>query len=621
MDTICLILLLASSVYTLKSDKTTQHIHKSKNETEKGEQEEDDFDDDDYIDPDTLKYETVEKGTPNTTDYRLYFKSQHGFISPYHDIPLYSNFREKFFNMVVEIPKGTNAKMSMSLGEALNPIKHEMKNGKLRSVHLEHVVPHHGYIWNHGAFPNTWENPKVNDTDTGYKGDGKPMDVVEIGDRVAKRGEIIPVKALGAMAFIDNGTIDYKIIAIDVKDPNAAKMHDIWDVDEYYPRRMNATAEWFKHHYTLEGKPNKTLAFGGEWRHREFAKDVIEQSMFRWIELTINKVKNPGIILTNTIAGDDVIHGKISFKQAEELSEQVSPPPEEIKRKVFITDSLEPVDRYNLTIQTVEKGTPKTAEHRIFYKSQHGFISPLHDIPLYFNYDDRIYNMIVEIPKGTNAKMAISLEESFNPIKQNVKEGKLQFVHLPNVLPHHGYIWNYGSFPNTWENPNDTDPHTNHYGDGYPLDVVDLGDRVAKRGEVIHVKVLGALGVVVNGKIDWKIIAINVKDPKAVKFNDIGDVQTHYPAYMKATVEWFEHSSGQPRNTMAYNGEVKDKEFAYYVITMSMLKWILLSAGKMENPGNRISLLNTISGNVGYISFKKAAEIVNKGIEPPVSTH
>jgi inorganic pyrophosphatase len=41
--------------------------------------------------------------------------------------------------------------------------------------------------------------------------------------------------------------------------------------------------------------------------------------------------------------------------------------------------------------------------------------------------------------------MEISKEEPFNPIKQDIKRGKLRFVR--NCFPHHGYIWNYGAFP------------------------------------------------------------------------------------------------------------------------------------------------------------------------------
>ena len=32
-----------------------------------------------------------------------------------------------------------------------------------------------------------------------------------------------------------------------------------------------------------------------------------------------------------------------------------------------------------------------------------------------------------------------------NPIKQDIKKGKLRFVN--NCFPYHGYIWNYGALP------------------------------------------------------------------------------------------------------------------------------------------------------------------------------
>ena len=72
-------------------------------------------------------------------------------------------------------------------------------------------------------------------------------------------------------------------------------------------------------------------------------------------------------------------------------------------------------------------------------------MSPFHDIPLFADQNNGIFNMIVEVPRWTNAKMEISKEEPFNPIKQDVKKGRLRYVR--NCFPHHGYIWNYGAFP------------------------------------------------------------------------------------------------------------------------------------------------------------------------------
>lgn len=69
----------------------------------------------------------------------------------------------------------------------------------------------------------------------------------------------------------------------------------------------------------------------------------------------------------------------------------------------------------------------------------------MHDIPLYADESNKVFHMVVEIPRWTNAKMEICLKETLNPIKQDVKKGNLRFV--ANCFPHHGYIWNYGAIP------------------------------------------------------------------------------------------------------------------------------------------------------------------------------
>lgn len=39
----------------------------------------------------------------------------------------------------------------------------------------------------------------------------------------------------------------------------------------------------------------------------------------------------------------------------------------------------------------------------------------------------------------------MSTAGKLNYIKQDVKKGNLRYV--GNIFPHHGYIWNYGAFP------------------------------------------------------------------------------------------------------------------------------------------------------------------------------
>ncbi|SPP74065.1 inorganic pyrophosphatase [Drosophila guanche] len=230
---------------------------------------------------DMSKYETVEKGAKNSPSYSLYFKNKCGnVISPMHDIPLYANEEKTIYNMVVEVPRWTNAKMEISLKTPMNPIKQDIKKGKLRFV--ANCFPHKGYIWNYGALPQTWENPDHIEPSTGCKGDNDPIDVIEIGYRVAKRGDVMQVKVLGTIALIDEGETDWKIIAIDVNDPLASKVNDISDVDQYFPGLLRATVEWFKIYKIPDGKPENQFAFNGDAKNAEFATSIIAETHKFW---------------------------------------------------------------------------------------------------------------------------------------------------------------------------------------------------------------------------------------------------------------------------------------------------------------------------------------------------
>lgn len=72
--------------------------------------------------------------------------------------------------------------------------------------------------------PQTWEDPSHIHPDTQAKGDNDPIDVCEIGESVGYTGQVKQVKVLGAMALLDEGETDWKIIAVDIKDPLADKL-------------------------------------------------------------------------------------------------------------------------------------------------------------------------------------------------------------------------------------------------------------------------------------------------------------------------------------------------------------------------------------------------------------
>ena len=65
-----------------------------------------------------------------------------------------------------------------------------------------------------------------------------------------------------------------------------------------------------------------------------------------------------------------------------------------------------------------------------------------------------------------------------------------------------------GSFQQTWEDPTKKCKITNCFGDSDPLDVIELSSKSYSIGEVIPIKILGAISVIDNNEADWKIIGI-----------------------------------------------------------------------------------------------------------------
>lgn len=267
-------------------------------------------------------YRTRKIGQPFTLEHRVYIEDSHGnVVSPFHDIPLYANEQQTVLNMIVEIPRWTNAKMEISKEEPMNPIKQDIKKGKLRYV--RNCFPHHGYLWNYGAFPQTWEDPNAIHPETKAKGDNDPLDVCEIGELVATRGEIKQVKVLGVMALLDEEETDWKIIVIDINDPLAPRLNDVEDVERHLPGLLRATNEWFRIYKIPDGKPENQFAFSGECKNKKYATDVIRECAEAWERLIIGKVSPGGISLANTTVNHSAAKeapGSRKIKPNEELS-------------------------------------------------------------------------------------------------------------------------------------------------------------------------------------------------------------------------------------------------------------------------------------------------------------
>ncbi|CAD7964860.1 unnamed protein product [Amoebophrya sp. A120] len=166
---------------------------------------------------------TIEKGTPGTPDYRVFFAtsskgccsqlpaevaaapSSTTYISPWHDIPLrpilaqrvtedsaYNSSKEDentpdlFFHFVCEVPMFTTAKFETSKTEDFNPIKQDTrKKSDGPDVHLRHYqYESEGekgmFVGDYGFFPQTFSSREERDSVTDVPGDDDPLDVLVI---------------------------------------------------------------------------------------------------------------------------------------------------------------------------------------------------------------------------------------------------------------------------------------------------------------------------------------------------------------------------------------------------------------------------------------------------------
>lgn len=49
---------------------------------------------------------------------------------------------------------------------------------------------------------------------------------------------------LGVLAMIDDGELDWKVIALNSEDPLAPKLNDITDVEKHCPGVISGTEDW-----------------------------------------------------------------------------------------------------------------------------------------------------------------------------------------------------------------------------------------------------------------------------------------------------------------------------------------------------------------------------------------
>ncbi|TKR73057.1 hypothetical protein L596_020413 [Steinernema carpocapsae] len=227
----------------------------------------------------------VEVGTLHTETYRCYLKDDDGNpLSLWHDVTLHAEKptpeSPQLYNMIVEVPRYSNARLEISHFEPMNPIVHaHADDGSLD--YARNVFPFQGYPFNYGSFPQTFTDPNQKG-DQPAPGDGDLVDAIEISQRRRKTGDIVKVKVLGAMAFIVNNRLDWKVVCVDAEDPISSKIKEVHQLEFVMPGIIRAIHEFFTLYNLPKGGGFTPVAFKGAYRKVDIAEQILGVSHSLW---------------------------------------------------------------------------------------------------------------------------------------------------------------------------------------------------------------------------------------------------------------------------------------------------------------------------------------------------
>ena len=185
--------------------------------------------------------------------------------------------------------------------------------------------------------------------------------------------------------------------------------------------------------------------------------------------------------------------------------------------------------------------------------------------------------------------MEVATDEKHNPVKQDVKKDKKtgeKYLRHYMLDP----CFNYGMMPRTWENNTHKDRETDAFGDNDPLDIVEMStSKIYSMGEIHTVKVLGALCLLDQGELDWKILGLHAGEASALGIKNLGDFTRLNPGAVQAITEWFrtyKTFEGKGENQFGYEGRVLSAERTIEIIHENHGFYRQLVGGQVPNKDN-----------------------------------
>ncbi len=158
------------------------------------------------------------------------------------------------------------------------------------------------------------------------------------------------------------------------------------------------------------------------------------------------------------------------------------------------------------------------------------------------------FNVIVEIPKGSNEKF--EYDEESDSMKLNFVFSAIGGSGENLVFP-----FNYGFIPGTLG------------GDRDPLDAIVLSSAPIKSSTVVKCKTIGVFKTIDRGETDDKIICVPVEDPLTEKYYDISDLP---PDTLQKWTEFYLEVARQKKKVIE-NMSLENKQKALEEIKNSLI--------------------------------------------------
>jgi inorganic pyrophosphatase len=153
--------------------------------------------------------------------------------SKVYELSAYSS--NNHIQAVIEIPAGTNKKIEFN--PTSKQFEVDQRNGKDR------VIQYLPYPANYGFIPGTFSDPTKG-------GDGDALDILVICESVPT-GTVMEILPIGMLKLVDEGDLDYKIIAIAAEvGLRTVDATSLTILKEKYPYIQEIISQWFLNYDT-----------------------------------------------------------------------------------------------------------------------------------------------------------------------------------------------------------------------------------------------------------------------------------------------------------------------------------------------------------------------------------